>query len=114
MKRILVVIVAFGAGFVSTAQGHSRVTRLEVRDTRFVNGSPVSAIYTGYDREGRVLATLKSEMFSSLCLPMQDKENMVIYENFSEFVDLETGEKADGVDEYLISPNEPYHESPGI
>jgi hypothetical protein len=74
----------------------------------------VSAVYTGYDPQGRVLARLKTEMFSRLCLPMQDKEKILIYENFVEFTDLETGEKGKGVDEYLLNPNEPYHENPGI
>ena len=39
---------------------------------------------------------------------------MIIYENFVEFTDLETGEKGHGVDEYLLNPNEPYHENPGV
>jgi hypothetical protein len=113
-NRILVGEHAFAAGYVSTAEGNTQVSRLEVEDTQFVNEAPVSAVYTGYDREGRILARLKTDMFSRLCLPMQDKENMLIYENFVEFTDLETGERGHGVDEYLLNPNEPYHENPGI
>ncbi len=79
-NRILVGEHAFAAGYVSTAEGNTRVSRLEVEDTQFVNEAPVSAVYTGYDREGRILARLKTDMFSRLCLPMQDKENMLIYE----------------------------------
>ncbi len=112
--RILMGEQAFAAGYVSTAAGNTRVTRLEVEGTRFVNQAPVSAVYAGYDREGRLLARLKTEMFSCLCLPMQDKEGVVIYENFVEITDLETGEKGHGVDEYLLNPNVPYHENPGI
>jgi hypothetical protein len=114
LHRILIGEHAFAAGYVSTAEGNTRVVRLEVEGTRFVNQAPVSAIYTGYDKEGRTLARLKTDMFSCLFLPMPDKENMHIYENFVEFTDLETGEKGHGVDEYLLNPNEPYHENPGL
>jgi hypothetical protein len=88
-NRILMGEDAFAAGYLSTAEGNTRVTRLELENTRFVDQAPVSAVYTGYDREGRVLARLKTEMFSRLCLPMQDKEGMIIYENFVEITDLD-------------------------
>ena len=112
--RILVGEHAFASGYVSTAEGNARVARLEVEGTRFEDQAPLSAVYTGYDREGRVLARLRTEMFSRLCLPMQDKEDRIIYENFAELTDLETGEKGHGVDEYLLNPHEPYHEKPGL
>ena len=88
--------------------------RTEVVDTQFVNGMPISSAFTGYDKDGNVLGNLKSEKFSTLYLPMgEEGGGAVVHENFSEFTDLETGEKGDGVDEYLINPNEEYHENPG-
>ncbi len=113
-NRILIQEHAFAAGYVSTANANIPVARLEVQDTRFEDDAPVSAVYTGLDRDGNVLARIKTEMFFPLRLPMVDKENMTIFENFVEITDLETGEKAAGIDEYLINPNQEYHEKPGI
>ena len=105
---------AFGSGYLSTKEGNTRIVRTEVVDTQFVNGMPISSIFTGYDKDGNVLGKLKSEKFSTLFLPMgEEGGGAVVHENFSEFTDLETGEKGDGVDEYLINPNEEYHENPG-
>lgn len=117
LNRILMGEHAIGAGYVSRKEGNFRVTRVEVEGTRFADDAPVSAIYTGYDQEGRVLARVRSEMFSTLRMPMpltDAKKIMMFHENFAEFTDLETGEKADGVDEYCLNPDEPYHEKPGV
>ena len=65
------------------------------------------------DREGRLLGKLESGRFSVLTLPMES-EGVVVYENFSEFKDMESGEIGEGVDEYLINPNAEYHQRPGI
>ncbi|MEW6442232.1 MAG: hypothetical protein AB1640_14945 [bacterium] len=116
LHRILMGGRAFAAGYVSTARGNTPVVRLEVEGTRFVDGGPVSAVYTGYDRQGRVLAKVSSAMFSTLRMPMPRTDAdrvMMLHENFAEFTDLRTGEKCEGIDEYLIHPDEPYHERPG-
>jgi len=116
LHRILMGEHTFAAGYVSTAQGNVPVVRLEVEGTRFLDGGPVSAVYTGYDRQGRILARVRSEMFSTLRMPMpltDARKVMMLHENFAEFTDMETGEKGDGIDEYLINPDEPYHEKPG-
>jgi hypothetical protein len=111
--RHLIGEFAFGSGYLSTAEGNTRVTRVEVEDTNFVDGAPVSSIFKGYDRDGRLLGKLKSGKFSVLTLPMEG-EGVVVYENFSEFEDLESGEIGIGVDEYLINQNAEYHQRPGI
>lgn len=94
-----------GSGFISTAQGNTRVVRVNVEDTKFENKSPVSSVFTGYDKEGGTWK-LKSEKFSGLALPMKEKgKGVVVYENFSDYTLLDTGEKGVGIDEYLINPD---------
>ena len=117
LHRILMGERAFAAGYVSSVRGNAPITRMEVEATRFIDDAPVSAIYTGYDREGRALARVRSQMFSTLRMPMpvtDAKKVMMLHENFAEFADLTTGETGNGIDEYLINPDEPYHERPGI
>ncbi len=113
-NRILIREHAFAAGYVSTAEGNVTVARLEPKNTVIKDGAPVSAEYTGFDKDGNVLARIKTELFSPLRLPMQDKENTTIFENFVEITDLDTGEKGLGIDEYLIKSIDEYHENPGI
>ena len=51
--------------------------------------------------------SFKSERFSKLYLPMTGKKakaGVHIFENFSVFTDLESGQKGVGIDEYLINP----------
>jgi hypothetical protein len=102
-SRVVLGEAFFGTGYVSTEEGNCGITRLDVEDTVFKDDAPVSSIYTGYDEKGRTWK-FKSEMFSTLYLPMADKEGVAIHENFAEFTNLETGEKGYGIDEYLINP----------
>ncbi len=116
--RFLTGTSAYGTGYLSTAKGNTRITRVEVEDTKFVDNIPVSSIFKAYDGNGNCLGKLRSEKFSGLVIPHIDKENknekVTVYENFSEFTNLETGQKGDGVDEYLINANEAYHQNPGV
>lgn len=95
---------ALASGFVSTANGNSRIKSVTVEDTDFKNRCPVASVFTGVDADGRSWK-LKSDKFSSLYLPMQEKgKGVVAHENFSEYENLDTGEKGVGIDEYLINP----------
>lgn len=105
LSRVIIGKAFMGSGFVSTAEGNTRISRVSVDDTVFKNKAPVSSVFTGVDKEGRTWK-LKSEKFSGLYLPMKEKgEGVVVHENFAEYTDLETGEKAPGIDEYLINPD---------
>jgi len=107
--RILIGKAFFGVGYVSSAEGNVKLARVTVEDTVFENDTPTSSVFTGYSESGKVLAKIKSEKFFGLRLPMVDKEGVTVFENFAEFTDMETGEKCDGVDEYLINPKEKYY-----
>lgn len=106
--RILMGKAFFATAYLSTAQGNTLLKRVSVQDTQFDGDMPISSIFTGYGDKGEVLAKIKSESFHRLRLPMADKEGVTVFENFSEFTDLQTGEKCDGVDEYLINPKHDY------
>ncbi len=102
--KVVIGDAFIGSGFVSTTEGNTRIERVAIEDTQFENGTPVSSIFTGWDQEGRAWR-LKSEKFSGLVLPMQDKEKgVIVYENFADYTMLDTGEKGVGIDEYLINP----------
>lgn len=106
--RILLGKAFYSTGFISTPEGNTTLAKVDVENTKFKKDAPVSSVFTGYDKSGKVIAKIKSEVFFPLRLPMTDKEGVTIFENFAEFTDLETGEKCSGVDEYLINPNEKY------
>lgn len=104
LSKVVIGDAFIGSGFVSTAKGNTRLERVAIEDTHFENKTPVSSIFTGWDQEGRIWR-LKSEKFSGLVLPMQDKEKgVIVYENFADYTILDTGEKGVGIDEYLINP----------
>ncbi len=107
--RILFGQAFFGTGYLSNKDGNTLMIRVTITDTEFDGKKPISSVFTGIDKQGNVVAKLKTEKFHGLVLPMADKEGAVVYENFAEFTDLETGEKCDGVDEYLINPKEDYY-----
>ena len=93
-----------GNGFVSTKDGNCKINRVEVMDTAQDGPLPTSSVFTGWDKQGKIWK-LKSEKFSGLALPMDEKgRGVIVYENFSEFTNLETGEKGYGIDEYLVNP----------
>jgi len=105
MSKVVIGEAYLGNGFVSNAEGNTRLTRVDIEDTQLENDKiPLSSVFTGQDKEGRIWK-LKSEKFSGLVLPMQEKgSGVIVYENFAEYTDLETGEKGVGIDEYLINP----------
>jgi hypothetical protein len=104
LYRALIGQAFIGSGFVSSAAGNLRMVRMNVEDTRFEQGAPVSSIYAGVDEQGGKWR-FRSERFSTLFLPLSEKaQGVVIHENFAEFENLETGEKGVGIDEYLINP----------
>ncbi|OGP61123.1 MAG: hypothetical protein A2V67_09045 [Deltaproteobacteria bacterium RBG_13_61_14] len=104
LSRVMVGKAFMGQGFVSTSQGNTRISRVNVEDTQFQNNVPASSVFTGYDEKGKIWK-LKSEKFSGLFLPMTEKgKGVVIHENFSDYTLLDTGEKGVGIDEYLINP----------
>lgn len=107
--RIIIGKAFFGVGYVSTKEGNTKLVRVLIEDTEFDEDTPTSSVFTGFDESGKAIAKIKSEKFFSLKLPMVDKEGVTIYENFAEFTDIETGEKCDGVDEYLINPKENFY-----
>jgi hypothetical protein len=103
LYRAVIGQAFIGSGFISNASGNTRIVRMNVEDTKFENKAPVSSVYAGTDQSGKVWR-LKSQKFSSLYLPMKEKgDGVVIHENFSDYEDLETGEKGVGIDEYLIN-----------
>lgn len=105
LSRVMIGPAFMGQGFVSTAEGNLRLTRVTVAETRFENQAPCSSLFTGYDEAGRVWK-LRSEKFSGLFLPMKEKgRGAVIYENFADYTLLDTGEKGIGIDEYLLNPD---------
>jgi hypothetical protein len=94
-----------GSGFISTQEGNTRISRVKIEGTEFKNKVPVSSVFTGHDKEGRAWR-LKSEKFSGLYLPMQEKgKGVVVHENFADYTNLDTKEKGVGIDEYLINPD---------
>lgn len=104
LYRAVIGQAFIGSGFVSTADSNTRITRMVIEDTRFENKVPVSSVYQGWGRDGRVWR-MRSEKFSGLYLPMKEKgDGVVIHENFSDYENLETGERGVGIDEYLINP----------
>jgi hypothetical protein len=104
MSRVTIGQAFMGNGFISTADGNSRVVRVSVDDTEYENKVPISSVFTGVDKEGKTWK-LKSKKFSGLYLPMKEKgEGVVVHENFAEYEDLETGEVGVGIDEYLVNP----------
>jgi hypothetical protein len=93
-----------GSGFISNSEGNTRINRVTIQDTKFKNKVPVSSVFTGHDKQGGTWR-LRSEKFSGLYLPMQEKgKGVVVHENFSDYTNLETDEKGVGIDEYLINP----------
>jgi hypothetical protein len=52
-NRILIREHAFAAGYVSKGEGNTRVTRLEVESTRFVDQAPLHGIRQGRSRPGQ-------------------------------------------------------------
>lgn len=104
MSKVVVGEAYMGNGFVSTKDGNARIFTVNIEDTKFENKLPVSSVFTGVDAKNRKFR-LKSEKFSGLVLPMDEKgKGVTVYENFSEFTNLDTGEKGVGIDEYLINP----------
>jgi hypothetical protein len=106
--RIIMGKAFYAVGYLSNAEGNTKL-RVEIKDTEFDGDAPISSVFIGKDEKGEVVGRLKTEKFHQLKLPMVDKEGVVIYETFSEFTDLDTGEKADGVDEYLINPKDNFY-----
>jgi len=105
MSKVVIGQAYLGNGFVSAADGNARITRVDVDDTQYESRMPISSVFTGVDKEGREWK-LKSEKFSGLALPMNEKgKGVIVYENFAEYTNLETGEKGIGIDEYLINPD---------
>jgi hypothetical protein len=103
MSRVTVGAAFMGNGFISDKDGNTRIIRVNVDDTKHDGEKPLSSVFTGTDKAGKVYK-FQSEMFSQLYLPMKEKgDNVVVYENFAEYTDLETGEKGIGIDEYLVN-----------
>jgi len=104
LYRAVIMKAFIGSGFISTADGATKIVRMNVDHTEFDGAEPVSSTFTAQDKDGKVWK-FKSERFSNLYLPMTGKkEGVHIFENFAEFEDLETGQKGVGIDEYLINP----------
>ena len=104
MSKVIVGQAYLGNGFVSMEDGNTKINRVEVQETKFENKLPISSVFVGQDKQNRTWK-FKSEKFSGLALPMDEKgKGVIVYENFSEFTNLETGQKGVGIDEYLINP----------
>jgi len=104
MSRVVIGEAFMGSGFVSNSDGNSRMTRVNVEDTKYESRLPISSVFTGWDKLGRVWK-LRSEKFSGLALPMDEKQKgVIVFENFAEYTNIETGESGYGIDEYLINP----------
>jgi len=110
LSRVIIGKAFMGQGFISTAEGNTRVVRVNIEGTKYENKVPTSSVFTGIDEKGKTWK-LKSEKFSGLFLPMKEKgKGVVVHENFADYTLLDTGDKAVGIDEYLINPE---MESPG-
>ncbi len=105
MSLVRVGKAFMGSGFVSTRDGNTRISRVTIEDTKFENRVPTSSVFTGHQKDGKTWK-LRSRKFSGLFLPMKEKgEGVVIHENFSDYENMDTGEKGVGIDEYLINPD---------
>ncbi len=105
LYRAVIGKAFIGSGFISSAEGNKRIVRMNVENTDFENGVPSGSRYHGVDEDGGAWK-FESKKFSGLFLPMKEKgEGVVIHENFADFVNLETGQKGVGIDEYLINPD---------
>lgn len=105
LTRVVIGKAHIGSGFISEKSGNTRVVSVKVEDTEFKDNLPVRSVFIAED-ENKKKWRLKSEKFSGLYLPMKEKGNgVVVHENFAEYVDMDTGEKGVGIDEYLINPD---------
>ncbi len=104
LYRAIIGKAFIGSGFVSGDGGNVRIVRMNVENTDFEEGVPVSSSYLAVDENGGKWR-FKSNRFSGLFLPMTNKPGGVaIHENFADFENEDTGEKGVGIDEYLLNP----------
>ncbi len=106
MSLVTVGQAFMGSGFISEPDGNTRIIRVQVNNTRYDDSGkiPQGSEFIGTDKNGKAWK-LRSEKFSGLVLPMQEKgAGVVVYENFADFTLEDTGEKGVGIDEYLVNP----------
>jgi hypothetical protein len=104
LYRAVIGKAFIGSGFISSASGNARITRMNIDRTDFDGKEPLSSTFTAHDEAGAV-HHFRSSRFSHLFLPMTEKGGGVyVYENFSDFTDLDSGAAGVGIDEYLINP----------
>ncbi len=91
-------------GFISDANGNTTITKVEVVSTeRNAQDEPANAVYKVTDENGKTFS-MASEVFSTVSTPPGEDgagDTITVYENFSHFTLLESGEKGIGIDEYL-------------
>ena len=105
LSRVVIGEAYIGSGFISNKKGNTRVVSVNLENTDFEDNLPVRSTFVAQDESGKTWK-LKSEKFSGLYLPMKEKgAGVVVHENFADYVDVDTGEKGVGIDEYLINPD---------
>jgi hypothetical protein len=88
-------------GFIHDAAGSVRIKKMEMVSTdRDESGAPITTTYKLEDVQGRTW-TIISDRFSHITVPMAEKEDGIVYENFSSFIIQETNETGLGIDEYM-------------
>ncbi len=106
MSRVILGKAYIGSGFISTPEGNTRITSMNVEHTDFKDNLPESSVFKAQDKNGKTW-NFQSKKFSGLYLPMREKgAGVVVHENFAEFTDLDTKETGVGIDEYLMNPDQ--------
>lgn len=86
-------------GFISAQEGNIPIPEISVRTDFEEDGeNPKSSFYKARAEDGRIIR-LETEKFSQIRLPVQ--KGSFVFENFSLFTLLDTGEKGIGVEEHL-------------
>lgn len=94
---------ANAAGFISDASGNRSVQNVAV-DEVIANekGEPDRARYTVHMADGGVLH-VQTRCLERMVMPLNREKTTIVFENFSEFLVEETGERGIGIDEHMVN-----------
>ena len=90
-------------GVIYTTAKNIPVKSTNVTDKIFKENEPLSSIWTAVDENGKTWK-FKSERLAVSKVIVGEKGETV-FENFSEYTDLDSGIKGLGIEEHMINPN---------
>ena len=92
---------AVDRGHISYSSGNTIIKKIQILSTdRDSSGVPIGTRYKLEDEKG-CSYLISSKRFSNISLPMKEKKDGIVHENFSSFVIEESGDIGIGIDEYM-------------